>query len=438
MRALCWLLVLGLLAPAHAEKVDVRTYPAKAYLKVSQINGTDYDVVGWTDESDSYVDALRGDLQFCFYYSSWSNFMPNNWVQQRMAANLEAYRLPDIKVGPAERKQVINLPLSASQWAIYYFFHGGWLVLLAGAGLAWMRRRRLPENSLPEPSFHDKRKRLGRYTLESSLGKGGFGEVYLARDEEGQQAAVKVLRHELAEDETARKRFFREVEVLCKLRHPNIIYIYDWGEWEGKAFLSMEYLQGEPLGALLARGQRLDKELLISLLTDLGSALDAIHAQGLVHRDIKPDNIFLENSGRFKLMDFGAALSDNLTRATQTGATMGTPAYMAPEHFQGELNPSSDQYSLAVMVYLLLCGRRPFESPDPLALAYAHLHHDPPPPSSIDAEISPEVDWVLLRMLSKKSSGRYASVGEAVDALRAALGDRPAGYDDATTGFVVS
>lgn len=432
---LCFSLLLAVASGQHTKKVPLRTFPPKAYILATQETGK-IGPLGWSDSTQSVVDANR-QMDFEFYYSNWSNFMPNQWVLERMQTNMAAYKLPKLVVGPTERLSVVRLPLSLSQWAVYYFFHGGWLVVLVGAGAGAFQWRRL-KAARPAPLPKDTKRRIGRYTLLSSLGKGGFGEVYLALDDQEKQVAVKVLRQELAEDEDARKRFFREVEVLTRLRHPNIIYIYDWGEWEDKAYLSMEYLEGEPLGNQLARGLRLDKDLIVSLLSDMASALDAIHAQGLVHRDIKPDNIFLENTGRFKLMDFGAALSENLTRATQTGAAMGTPAYMAPEHFQGALDPRSDQYSLGVMLYLLLTGRRPFELADPMALAYAHLHETAPAASSINPDLSATVDQVLARMLSKKSANRYTSVGEAADALRAALGDRPDGYDDATTGFVLS
>ena len=428
-------LLLALTPEKETSKVPLRTFPARAYVETSQ-DGHIWGFLAWSDKPQSQVDA-ESHIEFRFYYSNWSNLMPNEWVQARMLADLPAYKLPDITIGPTERGKIVRLPLSSSQWAIYYFFHGGWLALLLGTSAGVYQWRKLKTNR-PTPLPKDFKKRIGRYTLLSSLGKGGFGEVYLSLDDQDKQVAVKVLRQELAEDEDARKRFFREIEVLTKLRHPNIIYIYDWGEWEEKAYLSMEYLQGEPLGSLLARGLRLEKDQVLKLLGDMGSAMDAIHGQGLVHRDIKPDNIFLENSGRFKLMDFGAALSENLTRATQTGMAMGTPAYMAPEHFQGALDPRSDQYSFAVMVYLLLTGRRPFEKSDPMALAYAHLHDTAPVPSSLNSDLSSSVDQVLGRMLSKNPANRYASVGEAADALRAALGDQPEGYDDATTGFVVS
>lgn len=425
---------LFLVAVAQAEPVKLRTFPPDAYVYIAQ-EGNIYGPLGWS--GNVTIDAAQGK-GLRFYYSSWSNLMPRNWVEERMKPDFEAYHLkPDPQLTPDDRRGVIRLPLSAGQWAAYYFFHGGWLLLLAGAAAAnwqWRRLKAAQPQILPASA----QRRMGRYTLLSSLGKGGFGEVYLATDDQDKQVAVKVLRQELAEDADARKRFFREIEVLTKLRHANIIYIYDWGEWEDKAYLSMEYLQGEPLGNMLARGQRLEKLHILNLLGDMGSALDAIHGQGLVHRDIKPDNIFLENSGRFKLMDFGAALSENLTRATQTGMAMGTPAYMAPEHFQGALDPRSDQYSFGVMVYLLLTGRRPFEKSDPMALAYAHLHDTAPAPSTLNAELSTSVDQVLSRMLSKNPAHRYASVGEAADALRAALGDQPEGYDDATTGFVLS
>jgi len=273
---------------------------------------------------------------------------------------------------------------------------------------------------------------MGRFVLGRSLGSGGFGEVYLARNESGEEVAVKVLRPEMSQDEESKKRFFREIQVLCTLNHPNIIHIYDWGEHQGAVYLAMEYLEGETLSALLERVGRLNSSQVSWILQQLTAALASLHERGLVHRDIKPDNVFLQGNGRLKLMDFGTALSADLTRATQTGMALGTPAYMAPEQLAGQLNPASDQYALGVLLFVCLTGRKPFEGLDAVSVAYAHAHQDPPRPSQVFPGLPLAVDEVVLRMLAKKPEQRFCSVLEAAAALELALSQPMEEGDEAT------
>lgn len=334
------------------------------------------------------------------------------------------------------------LPLSFAQYADYIVRHFWWLFLLVGGSLAvavralWVRLRRVGETiivPLATESVASMPDELGRYRIERQLGSGGFGEVYAAKDDEGKPVALKVLRGELQQDPQAVKRFFREIQILKSLQHPNIVHIYDWGEIEGKTYLAMELLEGESLAQIMQRQPKLRRDQILHLLPQLAGALDALHAQGLVHRDIKPDNLFLQK-GRLKVMDFGTTLSNDLTRATETGMALGTPAFMSPEQIKGQLHPNTDQYALGVMLFQCLTGRRPFETNDPVALAYAHVHQPAPKVSPLAPEYGPAVDLVLGRMLAKNPLERYPSVSEAMRALAAALqGARGGGAtDDAT------
>ncbi|MBS2040727.1 serine/threonine protein kinase, partial [bacterium] len=180
-------------------------------------------------------------------------------------------------------------------------------------------------------------------------------------------------------------------------------------------------LQGESLASLLRRQQPIEPLQFVDLFYSIALAVQCMHDQGLVHRDLKPDNIFLRQDGRPTLMDFGIAFSEELTRATKTGLAMGTPAYMAPEQIQGQAVPASDQYSLGVLAFLCLTGQRPFQAEEPMALAMQHLHTPPPLPSSVRTSLPVPFNHVILRMLAKKPGERFASVMDAANALRGAL-----------------
>lgn len=434
MKRLLALLLLSLSPLVAGEGVpgvlQLRTQPSPVVV-YEMVDGQ-WHYVGWSDQALPFSDTLQPKLRFC--YSPWVHFLGRPQFQQKIARSPEAYTVEERSFTKAELERGIQLPLGLGGWALFLFIQGGWILVpvLGGTGFAlWRRRPRALESG---STAIDSTRTLGRFQLEKSLGKGGFGEVFLALDDQGKPAAVKVLRSEVAEDESARKRFFREIEVLSKLRHPNIVHIYDWGEADGRGYLCMEYLEGESLGDLLARGARLDRELLLRLLQDIGGALESVHQQGLVHRDVKPDNIFIESNGRFKLMDFGTAVSDDMTRATQTGMALGTPAYMAPEQIGGKLNPASDQYSLGVVAFLLLTGQKPFEAADPMALAWAHVHTPPPTPSEFQPELTKETDVVLLRMLAKQPQRRYATIREATAALIQSLCGHPL-EEDSTMEF---
>jgi serine/threonine protein kinase len=368
---------------------------------------------------EPFTITVPGDVTF------WKVYYPTEAAPQ--VVDEVQLRPADIRSGSHR----FTFNLSAVQWLVYYFQRYWWLVLLAFpvlvlAGRRISRRQPAPAATSAKPVSEV----LGQYRIHSSLGSGGFGEVYAARDDKGQLVALKVLRPELQRDEAAVKRFFREIKILTQLQHPNIVHIYDWGEHDGEAYVAMEMLEGQTLAEIQREHGRLSAQTLLPLMPQLASALDALHSRDLVHRDIKPDNLFVHKGQRLKLMDFGATLSEDLTRATQTGQVLGTPAYMAPEQLRGEIVQASDQYALGVTFFLLLTGRKPFEGNDPLALAYAHVHHPPPAATSIAPDLPSTVDLVLGRMLAKNPRERYASAAEAIEALIAAL--RGPLNDDAT------
>ena len=324
------------------------------------------------------------------------------------------------------------LVLNDGSGMVYFLTHQPiyWMVpslLLVGAILAWRRRRTAEIGQPTAPPVT----RLGRFELGRSLGKGGAGEVFEARDDRGERVAVKVLHANLEEDELAHKRFLREVRVCSQINHPHVVKLLDWGQHGNCFYLVMELLEGESLGQLLRRQGKLTPEELLELLKPLAAALQTLHDQGIVHRDIKPDNIFLRKLRGPALMDFGIAAGRDLTRATVTGISLGTPTYMAPEQIAGQAVAASDQYSLGVLAFMCLTGRRPFEAEDALGMVYQHLHAGVPLVSSLEPALPRGIDAVLLKTMSKSPSERYTSVTEAVQRLGDAI-SLPAFAEEAT------
>ena len=259
--------------------------------------------------------------------------------------------------------------------------------------------------------------RIGRYEIVSELGRGAMGVVYRARDPKiGREVAVKTIRlgnhADPSEIGDLRLRLFREAQSAGRLSHPGIVTIFDVDEKDGLTFITMELVEGEQLShsraARLEIGRKI--EFLNELLGMAGSALDYAHSRGIVHRDIKPANIMVTESG-IKIMDFGVAhiASSQLTR---TGTMVGTPNYMSPEQVRGDpVDGRSDQFSLAVIVYELLTGKKPFDTGNVTSTIYRLVNADPDGPRTLVPGISPELERVLLRAMSKDPAKRFGSCG---------------------------
>jgi serine/threonine protein kinase/HD-like signal output (HDOD) protein len=271
---------------------------------------------------------------------------------------------------------------------------------------------------------------LGAYRLTAVLGEGGMGRVYLGEHTViGRKAAIKVLSAAVAGSPEVASRFFQEARAVGELRHPNIVEVTDFG-WHGTdPFIVMEYLEGETLGDRMERQGVLGEQVAVRIAAQISSALGAAHDRQLVHRDLKPANIFLRHHPDYpdfvKVLDFGIAkLLDERPGGpprTQVGALLGTPAYMSPEQCLGEatLDQRSDIYSLGVVLYAMITGRLPFEGEAMGRLMMAHLHETPRPPLELNASLTPRVNAVVLKSLSKRPEDRYASMRELRQALLA-------------------
>ena len=269
---------------------------------------------------------------------------------------------------------------------------------------------------------------IGSYTGLELIARGGMGEIYKARHPTlDRTLAIKLLSTYLKDDSDFNKRFEREAEMMAQLRHPNIITIYDYGEQDGLPYIVMEYMTGETLSSILKTRGRLSLEESLPLLHDLASALDYAHGQGIVHRDLKASNVIIEpittlTSGRTHravLMDFGIAhFAGERTKLTITGDMLGTAEYVSPEQIQGlaDIDGRADQYSLGVLAYLLITGKKPFERSNTWALIKSHLEVPPPDPREVVSIPGAAAD-AIMRALAKKPEERFASAGEFIEAM---------------------
>jgi serine/threonine protein kinase len=267
------------------------------------------------------------------------------------------------------------------------------------------------------------------YRIEGAAGRGGASLVYLATNLKlGNRVALKVLSPELGEDDTFRERFVRESQIAAQLNHPNIIPIYDAGADGDYLYIAMRYVEGADLRAQIAEQGALPVERTMRIIGQVSRALDTAHARGLVHRDVKPANVLLEEVGKEHehayLADFGLTKrTGSHTGLTGSGHFIGTIDYMAPEQIEGgDVDSRADVYALACMVYQCLTGVVPFPKDAELAVLWAHMNEAPPSVSSLRPEVPPSVDAVIARGMSKQRDERYDTCEQLVSALNDALG----------------
>lgn len=266
----------------------------------------------------------------------------------------------------------------------------------------------------------------GRYEVIERIGEGNYAVTYRGRDATlGRTVALKILRPQYASDPTFVSRFEREARVAASVSHPNIVDVYDYGAHEGTFFIAMQYVAGEDLKyALQARG-RLPFAEAVQVTRQILLGLGAIHSAGIIHRDIKPQNILVGRDGVIRVTDFGIAHQAVETALTSHGTTVGTASYMAPEQARGgALSEATDLYAVGVVLFELVTGRLPFEASNPMAVMLAHLQKPAPSPSAVvpDVEVPPEGEAVVMRALEKAPGDRYLTAAEMMRDLDAAVG----------------
>ena len=256
-----------------------------------------------------------------------------------------------------------------------------------------------------------------RYRIEQIIGRGGMGIVYRAIDTQlDETVAIKTLPGDVMQRSPEDlERFKREIRLARKITHRNVLRTYDYGEADGVYFISMEFVRGYTLAELLneAPGRKMAPRVVMGIARQICRGLQAAHEQGIIHRDIKPQNVLIDAKGEVKLMDFGIArMTTSTDGATQAGLIMGTPHYMSPEQVQGEtLDPRSDVYSMGILMYEMLAGRRPFESSSLTGVLTAHITETPKPLIGVRPEVGRQIDAIVMACLTKKPGERYADAG---------------------------
>ncbi|HTI22789.1 MAG TPA: Stk1 family PASTA domain-containing Ser/Thr kinase [Kutzneria sp.] len=273
-----------------------------------------------------------------------------------------------------------------------------------------------------------------RYELGETLGYGGMSEVHKGRDVRlGRDVAVKVLRADLARDPQFQERFRREAQNAAALNHPAIVAVYDTGETKTEygplPYIVMEYVDGRTLRDIVKTQGPLTGKRAMEVMADVCAALDFSHRHGIIHRDVKPANIMITKTGAVKVMDFGIAraIHDGQAAVTQTAAVIGTAQYLSPEQARGEaVDARSDVYAAGCVLFELMTGQPPFTGDSPVAVAYQHVREEPPAPSSVNPQVTPALDSIVLKAMAKGPANRYQSAAEMrADLVRVLSGQRP-------------
>ncbi|GAC1650800.1 MAG: hypothetical protein NVS4B3_10180 [Gemmatimonadaceae bacterium] len=285
-----------------------------------------------------------------------------------------------------------------------------------------------PPAEPPDPELAALRRLAGgRYSVVRRLGSGGMAHVYYGLHVRlGRPLVVKVLHGHLAKDEEMRERFRREAEAASQLVHPGICPILDYGDVDGTVFIVMPYLMGGSLADRLTRARTVPAPVAAAITAQVAVALDYAHRKGVIHRDVKPDNVLFDEDGNAVITDFGIATARFHARLTGTGRAMGTPHYMSPEQAMGKMvDGRSDLYALGVMLYETVLGFPPFDGADSYSVGYKHVHEQPVAPEVVDSRTAPALSAIIMRCLAKSAGERYQRGSELADALVAFLSTAP-------------
>ena len=257
-----------------------------------------------------------------------------------------------------------------------------------------------------------------RYEVQSRLGSGGMADVYCAQDLQlGRKVALKLLHQRFAEDAEFVERFRREASAAAGLQHANVVGVYDRGEWDGTYYIAMEYLEGHTLKQLVQAQGPLEPALAIDIVIQILKAARFAHKRGVIHRDLKPHNVILDEEGRAKVTDFGIARA-GASDMTETGSIMGTAQYLSPEQAQGHaVSAPSDLYAVGIVLYELLAGRVPFDGDSAVTIALKQVSEAPVPPSAYNPNVPPELDAIVLKALEKDPARRFANADGFITAL---------------------
>ena len=274
---------------------------------------------------------------------------------------------------------------------------------------------------------------IGPYRIESLLGEGGMGRVYKALGPDGKPVALKVVKAKIAQDPVYRRRFDREARVAARIQHRHVVPVLAAGEHHGVPYMAQEFIPGGSLQDRIDSDGPLDLRFAIRLCLEIASGLDALHAQGLVHRDLKPGNILLDNGQTAFITDFGLAKQRDASVLTMPGQALGSMDYMAPEQIRGrEVSPATDVYAFGCVMSECMCGHPPFADRQGMQILWAHLQDDPPDPCAERDDVPREMGWAITRALEKDPARRPPSATAYARILQAAGGAAPATGGDAS------
>ena len=273
---------------------------------------------------------------------------------------------------------------------------------------------------------------VGGYTIQEQLGEGGMGRVFKAVGTDGQPVALKMVKEEMTADETFIKRFRREAEIAQRIQHPNVVSVIDTGDYEGLPWAAQRFISGGSLEERLDRWGALDLHQVIAIFKQVAGGLDVLHENGLIHRDLKPGNILVDERGNPFIADFGLAKDhqNEGTVLTRPGQALGSMDYMAPEQIRGEeVTAATDVYALACMLFELLTGRPPFADKVGMRIMWAHLQDPAPHPSDTNATLPRPVGDAILKGLEKDPADRPQSATEFMRLVEMAAGPPPSPDD---------
>src|SRR4051812_25872385 len=275
----------------------------------------------------------------------------------------------------------------------------------------------------------------GRYRVRQRIGSGGMADVYLADDSQlGREVALKMLHRRFSRDREFVERFRREASAAAGLQHPNVVSVFDRGEFDGTYYIAMEYLPGRTLKEIIRDEAPIDQQRAIALTIQILQAAGFAHRRGVIHRDFKPHNVIVGPDDRLKVTDFGIARA-GASEMTETGSIMGTAQYLSPEQAQGQrVGTASDLYSIGVILYELLAGRVPFSGESAVSIALKHVSEVPPRVRDLRPDVHPRLEQAVGRALLKDPAQRYASADEFIAALEQARGAIAAGDNGAPDG----
>jgi serine/threonine protein kinase len=269
-------------------------------------------------------------------------------------------------------------------------------------------------------------KSVGGYSVESILGVGGMGRVYRAVGSDGQTVALKIVRSDIAEDSVFRARFQREARIAQQVQNRHVVPVLDTGEHEGVPYLSQRFIEGGSLEQKLKEEGRLDVPTTLKLCAEVADGLDALYAAGMVHRDVKPGNVLLDDDGTALITDFGLAKDNEGTNLTRPGQALGSMDYMSPEQIRGEeVTAATDVYALACVLCQCLSGTPPFADRQGMRVLWAQLQDDPPDPTAGIEGVAPALGPAILRGMEKEREKRPQSAGEYARSLYEAAGLTP-------------